>query len=116
MLASMPAQKILSATIAAGATTSGVVDVGDNLICAVGKAATADGTSYTFTGATTSGGTYRPIKTPAGAAVTVTFADETSEINTIDDPTVFMGIPFIKLVTASQTTDDAVLELYCIPI
>ena len=81
-----------------------------------GKGTDVEGAAITFTGCATVDGTYRAIKTNAGVAVSAACTTGTSEIITLDDPTVFAGIPFIKVVMGTNQTGVGTLELYTIPV
>ena len=59
-------------TIASSGTTSQAIDVGEWLIAGIVTPAALTGVAFTFTGALTEGGTYRPLVDSSGAAISVT--------------------------------------------
>lgn len=87
-----------SATIAAGQTTSGAIQIQSDVSAGVFMDAAMTGTSMTFLAGKTASGTFAPVSDGAGGSYTKTFrAGDYVPI----DPSVFAGIPFLKIVSGA---------------
>ena len=85
-------------TIASSGTTSQAIDVGEWLIAGIVTPAALTGVAFTFTGALTESGTYRPLVDSTGAAISVTVS---ADDHVLIEPQTFAGVSWIKLVSGS---------------
>jgi hypothetical protein len=91
--------KVGSIDIPISTTTSGVITLKGYALVGLKFPAAFTGTTVTFTMCDTVGGTYVPVKSAfTGTAVSYTVA--AAGYNAID-PTLFHGIPFLKIVSGS---------------
>ena len=98
-------------TIAASGTTSAEFDLADFDLVGIITPSTCDGTTITFTGAWSSGGTFYAVAA-SNAASTAYTVTTTASILTPINPTIFAGVRYIKAVCgSSQTTTDTNLTL-----
>jgi hypothetical protein len=97
--------------IAVSGTTSAEIDLGDNDIVGIITPAEFDGTAITFTGATTSGGTFYPVAASNAAATAYTVTTTASTITPIA-ASIFAGVRYVKVVCGTtQTTTGTNLVL-----
>ncbi len=87
--------------IALSGTTSAEIDLSDFDLVGLITPATFDGTTITFTGATTSGGTFYPVAA-SNAASTAYTVTTTASVLTPINPDIFAGIRYIKIVCGSS--------------
>lgn len=98
-----------SAVIASGETASNAIDLDQLLAFGLVCPATVDGTSVTFTAATTSGGTFKTLKNSSGSTISYTIANSSYiALNPAD----FYGVRYLKLVTSAAGADRT-YELVC---
>jgi hypothetical protein len=92
-------------TIPLSGTTSPEIDLGDNDLVGIIAPATFDGTTITFTGATTANGTHFPVASAHTAATAYTVTTTASTLSPIG-PNIFAGIRYVRAVcgTAQTTT------------
>lgn len=99
-----PIQSQLTATIASGQTTSGVVNLSGLLPVCLQMPATFTGTTVTFQGSF-DGTVFQPINA-GGVAYTETV---TTSVMVVLDPTMFQGLKQIKIVSgATEGTTRAI--------
>lgn len=97
--------------VAVSGTTSAEYDLSDSDLVGIIAPATFDGTTITFTGATTSGGTFYPVAASNAASTAYTVTTTASIITPIDYK-IFAGVRYIKAVCgSSQTTTGTDLVL-----
>lgn len=102
-----------STTIASSATTSGEIDLSGTTLCGIYIPAAFTGTSISFQAASESGGTFVAVKDGAGNSVSKTVA--ASQFIKID-PTDFVGVRFLKIVSGSTEAAERTLVLAARPI
>lgn len=108
---------ISTCTIVIGTSTtiSPEFDLSNYHLVGITAPSTMEGTNITFTGATATGGTFMSVAASNAAATAYTIVTAASTYTPID-PTVFSGLRYIKLVTATvQTTTDTIFSLHLIP-
>lgn len=104
----------LAATIAAGQTTSDVIDLGGTDLCGLFIPPEFDGTALTITASPTAGGTFVTVQS-GGSDYTLTVA--ASKYCPIENLAVVAGLRFIKLVAGTvQATTATVIPLATRPI
>ena len=98
----------VTATIANGQTTSGAIDIGEEVVVGLVTPAGLTGASLTFTASDTEGGTYSPVYDQYGTQVTITVS--TSRHVTIA-PETLLGCRWLKIVSGSAEAggDDIVV-------
>lgn len=87
-----------SVAIANGGTTSAAIPTQGLSLVGIFLPAALTSTTLTFTACATEGGTYEPMYSKAGTALSYTVG--TSRYLTID-PSDFAGVPFFKMVLGS---------------
>lgn len=100
-------------TIDASSTTGSAVDLGGNTAVALEFPATFTSTSVSFTVSSSLGGTYTPLYTSAGALISITCAAATTVAL---DPTDFLGVRFVKLVSGSTEGAARIVNIICKPV
>lgn len=86
----------VSATIANGASLSGVVDIGEGrVLCAIDMPADWTAANLTFQASTASDGTYDNLYDQYGTEKTVTAAED--RYIPLDDPAFWLGVRYVKV-------------------
>lgn len=99
-------------TITVDGTTSAEIDLSNYDLVGLSTPSTFDGTTITFTGSATTGGTFYPVAASNAASTAYTITT-TASIFTPINPDVFTGLRFIKVVCGStQTTTDTDLIIH----
>lgn len=102
-----------NATIASGATTSSEIDLSGTTLCGIYIPSAFTGTSISFQAATASGGTFVSVRDGAGNAISKTVAP--SQFIKLD-PTDFVGVRYLKVVSGSTEGAARTLILAARPI
>lgn len=98
-------------TIASGATTSGVVGIGDYTIAGVHLTAALTGATIGFTAAPTSGGSYQTVKDSEGNAVSIASSAAGAVGLSGAEADAVAPWQWIKVVSASAEGADRTLTL-----
>lgn len=99
--------------IAASGTTSAEIDLSGTTLCGIYIPSAFTGTSISFQAATVSGGTFVSVRDGAGNAVSKTVAP--SQYIKLD-PTDFVGVRYLKVVSGSTEAAARTLTLAARPI
>ena len=102
-----------TATIANGATTSGVVELGASAVLGIEMPAAFTGTALAIHGASASGGTYAPLRDSGGTALSITTA---AGYRHYIDPLITAGWAYIKVVSGSTEGGSRVITLTVRPV
>jgi hypothetical protein len=95
---------VISADIAASGTKSGEIDLGGLEVTHLVMPAAFVGTAITFEAASAPGGTFYPVYDSAGAAVTVTVAQQKHTALSQEIRNSLRGLRIIKIVSGSTET------------
>lgn len=98
----------ITATIANGATTSGVIDMGGASMAGLIIPASFTGTAISFKISDTFGGTYVPLKNSAGTTVSFTVSSS-SAIGF--DPTDFAAFRYFQIVSNNTEVGDKAIKI-----
>lgn len=109
----MPAYRNVTATIAAGATTSGEVALKGKRLVGMLMPAALTGTSLTLLTATASGGTFVGVTDAAGSPVT--FAVAPGQYIAID-PAALEGLRYVKLVSNLAEAVEALVTVVTLDV
>ena len=99
--------------IASGATTSSEIDLSGTTICGIYIPSAFTGTGLTFSASTVSGGTFVSIRDGAGNAISKTIA--AGQYLRLD-PTDFVGVRFLQIVSNATEAAARTLTLAARPI
>lgn len=102
-----------TATIASSSTTSSEIDLSGTTLCGIYIPSAFTGTSISFQASSASGGTFVAVKDGSGNSISKTVAS--SQFIRLD-PTDFVGIRFLKIVSGSTEGADRILTLAARPI
>ena len=92
-----------TAAVAISTQTSAEVDIGDHDLVGIITPAEFDGTTITFTGSVSSGGTFYPVAASNAASTAYTVTTTASTLTPIN-PQLFAGIRYVKAVCGSSQT------------
>lgn len=103
----------VTVTIASAAQTSSEADLGGLSLLAIRFPAAFTGTTVTFTGSTSSGGTFQTLYDNTGTLITYTVAQGK---DTICNPAHFAAYEYIKVVSGSSEGAARTVTLLCGPL
>lgn len=110
-----PVIQTATIVIATSTTISPEVDLSNYHLVGITAPSTMEGTDITFSGATASGGTFMSVAASNAASTAYKIVTAASTYTPVD-PTIFRGLRYIKLITATvQTTTDTIFSLHLIP-
>ena len=102
-----------TSNIASGGNTSDEIDLSGTTLCGIYMPSAFTGTGLTFLASTTTGGTFISVRDGAGSAIVKTVA--ASQYIRLD-PTDFIGIRFLKIVSNGTEAATRTLTLAARPI
>lgn len=103
--------RVIRANIAASGTVSQEIDLGDLSITHLLMPAAFTGTAITFQASIAPGGTFYPVYTDAGAAVSVTVANERAVALSEAVRNNLRGLRIVKIVSGSSEAGARVVGL-----